>query len=187
MKNFKIENNGIVSEYFQKLNIYDFESAAHFIAHLSYRRNKDKTNIWCVFEEHAGTCSTKHAVLRKLALENHQKDFKLMLGIFKMDEIYAPSISETLKKYDLSYIPEAHNYLKIEDSYFDFTKPKAKYLDFSDSILFETEIEFDEINTKKVKIHKDFLAKWTSQNTKYNLEEIWKIREKCIEDLQTFR
>ena len=110
-----------------------------------------------------------------------------MLGIFKMDEIYTPAISETLKKYELSYIPEAHNYLKIEDSYFDFTKPKAKYLDFSDSILFETEIEFDEINTKKVKIHKDFLAKWTSQNTKYNLEEIWKIREMCIEDLQTFR
>ncbi len=96
--------------------------ACKHISNLPYKRNSDKNNIQCVFNDLGGTCSTKHAVLRKLALENKHPEIRLILGIFKMDSEYTFKIKNTLQKFNLNYIPEAHNYLKIEDEYFDFTK-----------------------------------------------------------------
>ena len=184
MGNFKIENSGIVSEKFVSLKIFDFNSACEFVAQLPYKRNSDKNNLLCIFEDNAGTCSTKHATLRKLALENHHGNILLMLGIFKMDEAYAPKIKQTLSTYNLEYIPEAHNYLKIDNEYFDFTRSDSQYSDFKAEILVETEIEFNQINSKKIEIHRNFLQNWLTQNSTYNVEEIWKIREMCIKNLQ---
>lgn len=184
MYNFKIESSGIISKEFLELNILDLNSACRFVAELPYKRNSDKNNLKCIFEDFGGTCSTKHATLRKLALENNSEKIKLMLGIFKMDSNYAPKIKSTLYKHNLRYIPEAHNYLKIGNEYFDFTQPNAKYSDFKSKIIVETEIEFDEIASKKVEIHRNFLQEWIKENNGYSLEEIWEIREKCIQDLQ---
>ncbi|MBB6372366.1 hypothetical protein [Chryseobacterium shigense] len=186
MYNFMInEGKGPVSEKFIALNIHDFDAASTFIAGLSYKRNQDKNNILCVFEDKGGTCSTKHAVLRKLALENGQDSVKLMLGIFKMDSKYAPSIKKTLDQYRLAYIPEAHNYLKIGNHYYDFTKPGSGYNDFKSNLLSETEIEHDQITLEKITFHREFLRNWLdNERIGYNLEEIWSVREKCIEDLQ---
>jgi hypothetical protein len=186
MHNFEIhKDRRSVSGKFTALNIGDFDGACQYIAGLSYKRNNDKTNILCVFEDDGGTCSTKHALLRKLALENGYENVKLMLGIFKMDSEYAPAIRNTLHQYGLSYIPEAHNYLKIGDRYYDFTKPGSDYNRFKSSILSEIEIDYDQIATEKIAIHKKFLEKWlTDEKISYNLDEIWMIREKCIADLQ---
>ena len=112
MINFQILGKDEVSEAFLKLGVNDFQSASYYIAHLPYRRNKDKTDLLCVFKDQGGTCSTKHAVLRKLALENRCEAVQLILGIFRMDAAYAPKIANTLQAYGLDYIPEAHNYLK---------------------------------------------------------------------------
>ncbi len=183
--NFKIHPFGYVSNSFLALNVFDFESACKFIAHLPYKRNNQKENILCVMVENGGTCSTKHAILRKLALEQNQKDVKLMLGIFKMDVNYSPKIKATLNKNQLEYIPEAHNYLKIETSYFDFTTPNANYASFQSKIIEEQEIECNEITTQKVVIHKTFLENWlVSEKKELTLSEIWQIREQCIADLQ---
>ena len=186
MYNFTINGKkGTVSEKCIELNIHDFNTAARFVAELPYKRNPDKNNILCIFEDKGGTCSTKHAVLRKLALENNEKEVKLMLGIFKMDSNYAPAIKNILHKYGLTYIPEAHNYLKIGDQYYDFTKPRSNYNDFKNNIFSETEIEYDQIVSEKISIHKKFLQKWLDdENISYNLDEIWRIREECIKDLQ---
>jgi hypothetical protein len=49
----------------------------------------------------------------------------------------------------------------------------------------EKEIEYDEITTKKVAIHKAFLEGWLiTEKIDYSLSDIWQIREKCIADLQ---
>jgi hypothetical protein len=183
--NFKIQPFGAVSNKFIALNCTDFQSACAFVAKLSYKRNLQKEDILCVFNDFGGTCSTKHAVLRKLAIEHNQLDVKLMLGIFKMDAIYSPKIQATLEKHQLAYIPEAHNYLKIETEYFDFTTPNANYESFESKILVEQEIEYDEITTEKVAIHKAFLEGWLiTEKIDYSLSDIWQIREKCIADLQ---
>ena len=186
MKNFTIhKDNGIISEKFLSKNITDFHAACKYVSELSYKRNVDKNNIQCVFDDLGGTCSTKHATLRKLALENDQPDVKLILGIFKMDAEYTKKIKNTLEKFNLNYIPEAHNYLKIEDEYYDFTKPNSDYDQFKSKLLIEKEIEYNEIIDEKIAFHKDFLKKWlTEESISYNLDEIWNIREQCIIDLQ---
>ena len=102
-----------------------------------------------------------------------------------MNATYTLLIKNTLEKYNLEYIPEAHNYLKIGNEYFDYTRSNSNYNEFKNQILIEAELEFDEINDKKISIHKNFLSQWLiEQNVAYSLEEIWKIREECIADLQ---
>lgn len=183
--NFKIENRGEISKAFLENGISSFENACQFVANLPYKRNLNKEDLKCIFKDFGGTCSTKHAVLRKLALENEQNEVKLILGIFKMDSLYAPSISKTLETYHLDYIPEAHNYLKINDEYFDFTRHNTNYKDFKYKLLSEQEIEFNQITTDKVAIHKHFLEKWIKEEyLEFSIDEIWKIREQCILDLQ---
>lgn len=183
--NFKILPNGEVSNSFLAAKILDFRSACEFIAQLPYKRNLDKENHLCIFIDLGGTCSTKHAILRKLAIEQNQMGVKLMLGIFKMDAIHSLKIRLTLEKHQLEYIPEAHNYLKIGTSCFDFTTPIANYESFQSKIIVEQEIEYTEITTTKISIHKAFLEGWLlAENINYSLSEIWQIRERCIMDLQ---
>lgn len=183
--NFKIENRGEISNTFLKNGISNFENACQFVANLPYKRNSNKEDLKCVFNDLGGTCSTKHAILKKLALESEHNEVRLILGVFKMDSLYAPSISKTLKTYHLDYIPEAHNYLKIYDEYFDFTLSNSNYKDFKNKILLEQEIEFNQITVDKVVIHKHFLEKWIKEEQlEFSLDEIWKIREQCILDLQ---
>ncbi|SHF40225.1 hypothetical protein [Chryseobacterium takakiae] len=186
MKNFKIQKDkGIVSEQFLNRNIHDFYSACHYISMLPYKRNTDKHDILCVFNDSGGTCSTKHAVLRKLALENDAAEIKLILGIFKMDAGYTGKIKNTLEKFNLEYIPEAHNYLKIEQTYYDFTKANSNYHDFKNKLLIEKEIEYNQIVEEKSAFHQDFFKNWiNTENLNYSLHKIWEIREQCIQDLQ---
>lgn len=186
MKNFKIQKDkGIVSEQFLNRNIHDFYSACHYISMLPYKRNTDKHDILCVFNDSGGTCSTKHAVLRKLALENDAAEIKLILGIFKMDAGYTGKIKNTLEKFNLEYIPEAHNYLKIEQTYYDFTKANSNYHDFKNKLLIEKEIEYNQIVEEKSAFHQGFLKNWiNTENLNYSLHKIWEIREQCIQDLQ---
>ncbi len=185
--NFEIKSNGEVSNEFLKLGIKDFKSACKYISMLPYKRNKNKENVLCIFTDNAGTCSTKHSTLRKLALENNKPEIKLILGIFKMDANYAPKIQRTLELNNLDYIPEAHNYLKIGNDYLDFTKENSSYSEVENRLLIESEIEFNEINLLKIQIHKDFLSNWIKDKPQFTLEQIWKIRESCIEDLQNLK
>ncbi|SFJ34264.1 hypothetical protein [Myroides guanonis] len=182
--NFEIENNGEVSKEFLNLGISNFKEACNYISQIQYKRNSNKNDVLCIFKDKVGTCSTKHSILRKLALENNHQEIKLILGIFKMDKDYAPKIKSTLSQNQLNYIPEAHNYLKIENQCFDFTKPDSKYSDFENKLLEEHEIEFDQINEHKIEIHKNYLRNWIINYPRFDLDTIWKIREKCISDLQ---
>ncbi|MHC5310383.1 hypothetical protein ACYSNM_10045 [Myroides sp. LJL116] len=182
--NFKITANEVISREFLNLGIADFQSACKYISLLLYKRNKNKDNILCIFQDNGGTCSTKHATLRKLALENNMPEIRLILGIFKMDAQYAPKIQKTLELNCLDYIPEAHNYLKIGNDYLDFTTSTSSYLDIKKRLLIETEIEYDQINLQKIQQHKEFLSNWIKDKPQFTLEQIWKIRENCISDLQ---
>ena len=183
--NFQIQPLGEVSKKFLDSNCPDFQSACEFIAKLQYKRNLQKEDVLCVFNDFGGTCSTIHAVLRKLAIELNQLEVKLMLGIFKMDAIYSPKIQSTLEKHQLEFIPEAHNYLKIGTEYFDFTTPNANYKSFESKILLEQEIDYEQITLEKVTIHKAFLENWLlTEKMDFSLSEIWQIREQCIAYLQ---
>lgn len=182
---FEIKPKGQISKEFIDRNILTFNQASLFIRQLDYGRNADKNNLASVFTDNCGTCSTKHALLKKLADENNFEKVKLMVGLFKMNKKNTPEISETLQKNQLEYIPEAHCYLKFEDQIIDLTKINSKPSDFLDDLIEEIEISPEQITDYKVNYHKNYLVTWLAKNEQINLtlNDIWKIREQCIQDL----
>lgn len=185
LPNFDIKSNGEISKEFLRRNILTFHQATEYIQNLSYGRNSNKDELKTLFTDHKGTCSTKHAILKQLADENDFKNIKLTLGIFKMSADNTPKAEKTLLENKLKYIPEAHSYLKYENEIFDFTNQNSSSADFVNDLLFETEIQPNEINQPKIQIHKDFLINWLNENHNiiYSLDELWKIREQIIQDL----
>jgi hypothetical protein len=181
---FDIKPTGIISTCFLNRNIHSFSQAAEFIKRLPYKRNKNKEVLTTVFFDQHGTCSTKHALLKQLATENSRNDLTLMLGIFKMNGHNTPKITHTLQQYNLSYIPEAHNYLRFEGRILDYTFPNSTGNDFEQDLLEEIIIQSNQINNFKVTYHTAYLKKWLIGNfIPYSLEEIWDIRELCIQQL----
>lgn len=179
MLDFKIQSTAIISSEFKKLGIFSFSEALVFVKTMPYGRNINKSNPLCIFEDNKGTCSTKHTLLKELANENGHNELKLMLGMFKMNAANTPPIKKVLGKYNLAYIPEAHNYLKYEDTIIDCTTTKELY--FQPFLLEETEIDVTQIIEYKVAYHKQYLFNWLKNNRlPYSAEEIWQIREACI-------
>lgn len=185
MPDFEIKSNGKISDTFLEKGISTFKGATTFIQNLTYGRNLNKKDLATIFIDNCGTCSTKHAILKQLADENNFDDIKLILSIVKMDSNNTPEISKTLMKYNLDYIPEAHNYLKFQVTIFDFTKPDFTLTNSTENILAEIEISPNQITDYKVAYHKKYLEKWLEENPQINfsIEELWEIRENCIMDL----
>ncbi|MBI3233728.1 MAG: hypothetical protein HYZ42_06750 [Bacteroidetes bacterium] len=183
--NFDLISTDEISKAFIQNKIFNFHQAIHYIKHLPYGRNTDKNDLTTIFTDGCGTCSTKHAILKQLADENQFNDQELVLAIVKMDANNTPEIAETLAKHQLSYIPEAHNYLKYQDTIFDFTKPQFIITKNSENILTEMVISPHQITDYKVAYHKEYISKWLANNNHitYTSEEIWSIREQCIKDL----
>lgn len=171
---------------FRNIDIYCFDEAAEFVKNLPYKRNPEKENMFCVFDDNGGTCSTKHALLKKLADENGEKELKLMLGIFRMNGKNTPKISSVLEKYHLKEIPEAHNYLKFKSLIIDCTNSQSSSADFVDDLVEETEIAPYEITDFKIKYHQNFIKNYLEENPEipFDIDEFWKIREECIAELQ---
>ncbi len=182
---FNIGSAGIISLQFRNKNIFTFKQACSFVKTLPYRRNSNKNNPLTLFEDECGTCSTKHATLMLLATENQQPEVKLYLGIYKMNPNNTPGITAVLQEYQLDYLPEAHNYLKVKEQLTDCTAPHFSISDFQDDLMEEIEISPQQITAFKVDYHKRFLQQWlkTQPQLTYSLEEIWNIRELCIEAL----
>ena len=182
---FDIKSMGQISKEFTDRNIVTFKQASLFIKQLAYGRNADKNNLATVFTDNCGTCSTKHALLKRLADENEFEKVKLIVGLFKMNKKNTPQVSSTLQKYNLEYIPEAHCYLKYEDKIIDLTKLNSIPTDFLDELIEEIEILPEQITDFKVNYHKNYLASWLDKNKQINLSlnDLWKIREECIQKL----
>ena len=182
MTNFSIQSGKQISDQFLEKGISSFEDACNFVKAIPYGRNTDKLDPLCVLKDNVGTCSTKHALLKRLADENCQADIALVMGIFRMHAQNTPQTEKVLSEYGMAYMPEAHNYLKYQGMVIDCTT--SKKLDFQPDLLEEITLAPDQITDFKVAYHKQYLAKWLEmEHQPYNLDEIWVIREKCIEAL----
>lgn len=182
---FYINSSGQISAEFVGRNILTFNQATLFVRQLPYGRNADKNNLASVFTDNCGTCSTKHALLKRLADENNFKELRLTVGLFKMNGKNTPEISMTLKLNNLEYIPEAHCYLKYSDLILDYTKQNSTPSDFIDDLIEEIEISPNQITDYKIKYHKNYLATWLDKTEQLNLtlNDLWTIREQCIQNL----
>jgi hypothetical protein len=179
---FAILSDQAVSQNFKERGCNTFAEAAEFIRQLPYARNKDKNNLITVFSDGCGTCGTKHALLKQLAIENGFEGLTLHIALFKMSAVTTPPVTAVLQKYDLEYIPEAHNYLKYNDHVADYTKVQWNTDLITDNLLEETEIEPAQIADYKVIYHKAYLQEWlaASPHVKMTLDELWTAREACI-------
>jgi hypothetical protein len=180
--NFTIDADGPASNHFRQCSIADFRQAAEYIRQLPYGRNTDKTDLLTVFKDNCGTCSTKHALLKLICNENEITDIKLFIGLFRMSGNTTPEVADTLARYNLAYIPEAHCYLRYRGEQLDYTKPRFTAPDFEDHLLIETEITPSQITSFKVEWHMSYLEGWLKKNLgiPYSLNELWSIREECI-------
>ncbi len=183
--NFNINPTGKISQAFLQRNVFTFKQASEYVKQLPYGRNANKEDLAGIFIDNCGTCSTRHALLKQLAGENNFEGLNLVLGLFKMNAVNTPKISSTLQKYQLAYIPEAHNYLRFDGQIIDCTTANSKPEDFINDLIEEIVIEPEQITGFKVAYHKNYLKQWLLSNTSvmYSLEELWNIREQCIQDL----
>lgn len=182
LPDLQLTKNDELSALFNDKGCNSFHQALSYVKHLPYGRNKDKNDISIVLKDGFGTCSTKHALLKRIADKYGYSDIKLMMGIFKMDAHYAPSIKPILDKYALPYIPEAHNYLMYKGLRIDCTNKRSHSRDFEGSLLDEVEITPTQITDHKVSYHKKYLKSWLKKHNSLtlSLDELWQIRESCI-------
>ena len=162
----------------------NFEELIDKVKKLPYGRNANRYDFSLVLSENKGTCSSKHAFLKDFADKNEIENVKLYIGIFKMNEVNTPKLGDLLSRNNIKYIPEAHCYLKINQIPVDATTSDSFYDKIKQDIMEEIEIIPNQVSDFKVEYHKAFLKKWiTKTNQNNTFEEIWEIREQCIEKL----
>lgn len=175
-----LKEPGEITSAFARADVYDYRAAARHVSHLTYGRNDDASDALVVLSEQRGTCSTKHALLRRLAFEQ-QLHVQLVLGIFEMSGKNTPGVGAVLNKHGLESLPEAHCYLRAGGLRIDATRDFDGELSFD--FLHEEEISAEQIGSYKTSVHKQFLSRWLAQGGAgrgWSLDKIWKIREECI-------
>lgn len=107
-----------ITAAFLKKSLADFRSAGRFVCSLPYARNSTPDDPMIVLIEDRGTCSTKHALLRRLADEQ---------GLdYEMSERNTPGVGIILTKYGLTTLPEAHCYLRAGAHRIDVTRVSSR-------------------------------------------------------------
>jgi len=174
---------GEISGAFLQARLIDYRAAARFVSRLPYGRNANVNGPLMVIHEGRGTCSTKHALLRRLAMEQGI-DVALVIGIYEMHERNTPGVGPVLKRYGLATLPEAHCYLRFRGNRIDVTREVgANPPEPIACFLHEENIRPEQIGDYKTALHRHFLQRWmagTGVAGGRNLDEIWRIREECI-------
>lgn len=183
LPNFRISEEGSVSDRFRKKGIDTFHDAVRYIHNLPYGRNRSPEKPFTIIMEGKGTCSTKHACLKQLAEENNINSIEFRMAIYAMNGVNTPGVKAVLDHYKLAYILEAHTYLFYAGDRFDYTHPGINDMQWENDILIEIDIDADQIGNWKKEYHKSVLADWVQRDIPYTVDEIWKIREECIQTL----
>jgi len=166
--------------------INTWKNLMEHIQTLPYGRNANRNDLSLVISEQKGSCSSKHALLQKVADLNSIPNISLILGIYKMNENNTPKIGNALSEHSIDYIPEAHCYLKINGKRTDITTLNSNFETLEKDIIIELEIEPQQVTEFKVNYHQEFLKQWImDENTPIDFETIWTIREQCIANLST--
>lgn len=182
--------HGPIAEQFLQISVSNFREAARYVSELPYGRNSNAADPLIVLKERRGTCSTKHALLRRLAIEQ-KADVSLILGIYEMNARNTPGIGAVLEQHNLVSLPEAHCFLRANENRIDVThsmdsvKPEAGI-----HFLYEEEIEPDQAGAYKQNLHQRFLRRWMEESgasAAGTFEELWAIRERCIAALAVMR
>jgi hypothetical protein len=182
VKNLKIYRKGNISNWFLDHSIDNFWNAFEYVKHLKYGRISDKQVPFLVLIEKKGTCSSKHNLLKMLADENEYDEIILMICIFKMNSQNTPEVSNILQKYDVDFIPEAHNFLMFNNKVFDATMNFSSKKFPTDDIIISKPVLLAYNIKHKEDFHKEYIHD-NSKMWKYTPEKMWSIRDKAINSI----
>jgi|SRR5580698_8412526 hypothetical protein len=178
-----LKPGGEISGAFIQVGSLDYKAAARFVSRLPYGRNTVVHKPLIVLQEGRGTCSTKHALLRRLAIEQ-SLSVALVLGIYEMHERNTPGVGSVLKKHGIETLAEAHCYLRFRESRIDVTRPiDTDPPERIAHFLHEEDITPEQIGDYKTVVHRRFLRRWLAESGNaggLDLDEVWRIREECI-------
>ncbi|MNU91155.1 hypothetical protein D3C71_810380 [compost metagenome] len=182
MKNFELTSNEPYSAAFRNLGINTFVGACGFVAQLPYGRNANREDFSLVLSEKKGTCSSKHALLAEVALENAHPEIELIAGIFLMSGETHTKLTPFFENKPYDTLPECHCYLRFKGERFDFTDTSNALERISPKLVREQRIDPNQVSDWKVVIHKDYLQRWLNRNPALGmtLEDVWKEREEAI-------
>lgn len=117
----KIASKGPIAQTFKALEIETFQQACRFVHRLPYGYNSDRDDLFILFKEKTGSCTTKHAVIATLADELDLPIAK-HIGIYAMNEAIVTGTKTILDAYHLPYLPMVHCFLVFQDHCFDLTE-----------------------------------------------------------------
>ena len=161
----------------------NFQETINLIQQIPYGRNSNRYDFSLVISENKGTCSSKHAYLKDFADKNNISKIQLLIGIYKMNE-QNTNIDNVLSINNLKYIPEAHCYLKIDNKIVDVTTSDADFEKIKNDLFTELEKEPYQVADFKIAYHQNFIRNWLIETkSTFIFEQIWKIREDCINKL----
>ena len=173
MIDFVLSHEPTLSSLAINKGITTWQQLLQHIRSLPYGRNSDRADFSLVLKEGKGSCSSKHAFLKLIANENNIVDIRLMLAIYKMNKTNTSGIGSVLHEKQLTYIPEAHCYLKAGSHNYDVTNETSDFNNLKKDIILEMEIEPHQVIEYKVTYHRHFLRNWLSeQKLSMNFDEL---------------
>lgn len=166
------------------LGIQSFSCLCERVAAIPYGRVGDPSNPLAVLDDNRGTCSSKHALLARMARFLGHGDISLQVGLYRMHEGNTPGIGHVLESNGLEWIPEAHCYLVREGRRLDFTGLAAGHSSPFDDLLEERTVDVESLEYEKPAWHRAFMSSWASAHN-LTFEQAWVIRESCISALSS--
>ncbi|WP_431157863.1 hypothetical protein [Winogradskyella poriferorum] len=183
-KDYKLTSIDRSTNLAKSLGLETWNMVLEHVKNLPYGRNSNREDFSLVLKEQKGSCSSKHAILKELADLNEIPNVELILGIYRMDAINTPQIGSVLIDNGLAYIPEAHCYLQIDNERVDLTFKNSDIKNIETAIIVEKIIQPQDVIDYKEKYHKTFIKNWlTDSDLPLNIEELWNIRERCIDNI----
>lgn len=182
--NFRIKPDGRISQLCLNQGLLHLEDVIHHLRDIPYGRTSDKRDLAMVLIERKGTCTAKHALLSQLAAENGVSAIKLALCTYNLDERTHPEIAPVLKRYSLNSIPEARCFIKYQGGIYNLCGHQSPV---HPEIVSEIEIAPMQTATFKRRYHRNYIENWLQiekMNRQWSTDDIWRIREKCIEAVE---
>jgi len=151
------------------------------VRNFKYGRGADRGDFKGVWNQRMGTCSTKHGFLHMIAERNGFHSVQLLVGIYLLTSENTPKAASVLHQFNLTGIPEAHCYLKVEDEYLDVTTNQSDFKNIAADVLEEKFVDRSFLIADKITYHRHFMQSWCKKNiSNYSFDELWDIREKVI-------
>jgi hypothetical protein len=110
LSDLSITKRGPISSEFLSREINTFHAACDYVHQLPYGYNSNRDDLFTLFKEGLGSCTTKHAVIATLAEELGLSVVKT-IGIYAMSEAIVSGTGQILDTYDLPFIPMVHCFL----------------------------------------------------------------------------